>query len=146
MSTEKVATLLNPTSVAILGARENPSGWTARIFANLIRFDFDGPVYPVNPNHERMWGVECFPDLRSLPRVPDHLVVMRAAASVAGILREAAAMGTRSATLYATGFSEAGTDAKAARSRRSCARPLRKPVSPFQGPTASATCRPGPAC
>ena len=108
-STEKVATLLNPTSVAILGARENPSGWTARIFANLIRFDFDGPVYPVNPNHERMWGVECFPDLRALPRVPDHLVVMRAAASVPGILREAAAMGTRSATLYATGFSEAGT-------------------------------------
>ncbi len=110
-STDKVATLLNPTSVAILGARENPSGWTARIFANLIRFDFDGPVYPVNPNHERMWGVECFPDLRSLPTVPDHLVVMRAAASVSGILREAAAMGTRSATLYATGFSEAGTDA-----------------------------------
>lgn len=109
-NTDKVATLLNPTSVAILGARENPSGWTARIFANLIRFGFDGPVYPVNPNHERMWGVECFPDLRSLPTVPDHLVVMRAAASVTGILREAAAMGTRSATLYATGFSEAGTD------------------------------------
>ena len=110
-SNDKVATLLNPTSVAILGARENPSGWTARIFANLIRFDFDGPVYPVNPNHERMWGVECFPDLSSLPTVPDHLVVMRAAASVPGILREAAARGTRSATLYATGFSEAGTDA-----------------------------------
>ena len=111
MSTDKVATLLNPTSVAILGARENPSGWTARIFANLVRFDFDGPVYPVNPNHERIWDVECFPDLRSLPTVPDHLVVMRAAASVPGILREAAAMGTRSATLYATGFSESGTDA-----------------------------------
>ena len=110
-STDKVATLLNPTSVAILGARENPSGWTARIFANLIRFEFGGPVYPVNPNHERIWGVECFPDLRSLPTVPDHLVVMRAAASVPGILREAAAMGTRSATLYATGFSESGTDA-----------------------------------
>lgn len=110
-STDKVATLLNPTSVAILGARENPSGWTARIFANLVRFKFDGPVYPVNPNHERIWGVECFPDLLSLPTVPDHLVVMRAAASVAGILREAAAMGTRSATVYATGFSEAGTDA-----------------------------------
>ena len=68
-------------------------------------------MYPVNPNHERIWGVECYPDLRSLPTVPDHLVVMRAAASVPGILREAAGMGTRSATLYATGFSEAGTDA-----------------------------------
>ncbi len=111
MSTEKIAALLNPTSVAILGARENPSGWTARIFANLVRFGFDGPVHPVNPRHESIWGVRCFPDLRALPAVPDHLVVMRAAASVPAILREAASMGTRSATLYATGFAETGTDA-----------------------------------
>ena len=106
MNTEKVAALLHPTSVAILGARENPSGWTARIFANLVRFGFAGPVYPVNPNHARIWDVECFPDLRALPAVPDHLVVMRAAASVPAILREAAALGVRSATLYAAGFSE----------------------------------------
>src|SRR5690606_20327298 len=110
MRTAKVEALLNPTSVAILGARENPSGWTARIFANLQRFGFPGPVYPVNPNHDTIWGVPCFPDLSALPAAPDHLVVMRAAPSVPRILREAAALGTRSATLYAAGFSEIGTD------------------------------------
>src|SRR5690606_24252376 len=81
MRTAKVEALLNPTSVAILGARENPSGWTARIFANLQRFDFPGPVYPVNPNHDTIWGVPCFPGLPALPVAPDHLVVMRAAPS-----------------------------------------------------------------
>ena len=106
MNTDKVAALLHPASIAILGARENPSGWTARIFANLVRFGFAGPVYPVNPNHARIWDVECFPDLHALPTVPDHLVVMRAASSVPAILREAAALGARSATLYAAGFSE----------------------------------------
>ncbi|MEE8332968.1 MAG: CoA-binding protein, partial [Alphaproteobacteria bacterium] len=110
MNTDKVAALLNPTSIAILGARENPSGWTARIFANTQRFGFAGPVWPVNPRHDEMWGVKCYPDLAALPAVPDHLVVMRAAATVAATLREAADMGTRSATLYAAGFSEAGTD------------------------------------
>ncbi len=110
MRTAKVKALLNPTSVAILGARENPSGWTARIFANLKRFDFPGPVFPVNPRHAEMWGTRCYPDLASLPTVPDHLVVMRAAETVAETLREAAALGTRSATLYAAGFSEMGTD------------------------------------
>jgi acetyltransferase len=110
MSSRKVEALLNPTSIAILGARGNPSGWTARIFANFQRFGFDGPVWPVNPNHSEMWGVPCYPDLASLPGVPDHLVVMRAAATVSGILREAAALGTRSATLYAAGFSEIGTE------------------------------------
>ncbi len=110
MNTDKVSALLNPTSIAILGARENPSGWTARIFANTKRFEFDGPVWPVNPRHDEMWGVKCYPDLAALPAVPDHLVVMRAAATVADTLREAAALGTRSATLYAAGFAEAGTD------------------------------------
>jgi len=110
MNTDKVRALLNPTSIAILGARENPTGWTARIFANLQRFAFDGPVWPVNPRHGEIWGVTCYPDLAALPEAPDHLVVMRAAATAADTLREAAAMGTRSATLYAAGFSEAGTE------------------------------------
>jgi acetyltransferase len=110
MQKDKVEALLNPTSIAILGARENPAGWTARIFANLERFDFPGPVYPVNPNHEEIWGAKCYPDLKSLPDVPDHLVVMRAAPTVAGILKEAAALGTRSATVYAAGYIEMATD------------------------------------
>jgi len=109
MNRDKVSALLNPTSVAILGARETPTGWTARIFANLQRFGFAGPVWPVNPRHGEMWGVKCYPDLAALPQAPDHLVLMRAAATVAETLREAAALGTRSATLYAAGFSESGT-------------------------------------
>lgn len=110
MNTDKVRALLNPTSIAILGARENPTGWTARIFANLQRFAFDGPVWPVNPRHDEIWGAKCYPDLAALPHAPDHLVVMRSAAATADTLRQAAALGTRSATLYAAGFSEAGTD------------------------------------
>lgn len=110
MKTDKVRALLNPKSIAILGARENPSGWTARIFANLQRFDFPGPFWPVNPRTEEMWGVKCYPDLASLPSPPDHLVVMRSADAVPDILREGAACGVRSATIYGVGFSEAGTD------------------------------------
>jgi len=109
-SASKVEALLNPRSVAILGARENPMDWTARIFANYQRFEFDGPVWPVNPRFKEIWGVPCYADLSDLPGVPDHLVVMRAAASVRGILREAADMGTRSATVYAAGYSELGTE------------------------------------
>ena len=106
----KVGALLNPDSVAILGARENPMDWTARIFENYRRFEFDGPVWPVNPRFKEIWGVKCYAGLSDLPGVPDHLVVMRAAASVCSILREAADMGTRSATVYAAGYSELGTE------------------------------------
>ena len=91
--TEKVRALLNPTSVAILGAREQPTGWTARRFAILERFEFPGPVYPVNPRHREIWGGPCFPDLVSLPTTPDHLVVMRAAATVPSRIRGAGGEG-----------------------------------------------------
>ena len=110
MTRARVEALLNPTSIAILGARENPTGWTARIFGTLQRFNFPGPVYPVNPRHDEIWGVPCYADLADLPVIPDHLVVMRAAATVPAILRQAASMGTRSATIYAAGFSEMATD------------------------------------
>jgi acetyltransferase len=107
----RVAALLNPASVAIVGARENPSGWTARINANLQRFGFAGPVWPVNPSRQEMWGGPCYPDVASLPGKPDHLVVMLQAAAVADCLRAGAAAGARSATVYAVGFGESGTDA-----------------------------------
>ena len=109
MKTDQVRALLNPKSIAILGARERPSGWTARIFAALQRFEFPGPVWPVNPNRDEIWGVPCYPDLGSLPGTPDHLVVMLRAEVVMDTLREGARRGARSATLYATGFGEAGT-------------------------------------
>ena len=83
----KVAALLEPESIAILGAREDPSGWTARIFANLRRFGFAGPVWPVNPSRKEIWGGPCYPDVASLPGRPDHLVVMLNAAMSADALR-----------------------------------------------------------
>ena len=61
-SASKVEALLNPRSVAILGARENPMDWTARIFVNYQRFEFDGPVWPVNPRFKEIWGVPCYRD------------------------------------------------------------------------------------
>lgn len=106
----KVAALLEPESIAILGARDNPSGWTARIFANLQRFGFRGPVWPVNPSRTEIWGVPCYRDLTSLPGRPDHLVVMLNAAMSADALRDGAKAGARSATLYAAGFGESGTE------------------------------------
>jgi len=106
----KVAALLEPESIAILGAREDPSGWTARIFANLKRFGFAGPVWPVNPSRKEIWGVPCYPDVAALPGRPDHLVVMLNAAMSADALRTGAKAGARSATLYAAGFAESGTE------------------------------------
>jgi acyl-CoA synthetase (NDP forming) len=42
---EGVRALLNPRSVAIVGASDRPGNWSMRVFQTLRRFAFPGPIY-----------------------------------------------------------------------------------------------------
>src|SRR5215468_9235133 len=100
--------LFHPRNVALVGASDRPDHWSGRVFDNLRRFGFAGRVFPVNPNRSEIWGTACFPDLRALPEAPDHLVLSTPAETSLRVLRDGAAAGAQSATLYAAGFGEGG--------------------------------------
>ena len=104
---EKVGALLNPDNVVIVGATEKPGNWAQRVWRNLARYEFPGSVYPFNPTRESVWGVRCCRSFAELPARPDHLVILVPARLVAGVLREGAAAGARSATIMSSGFGEA---------------------------------------
>jgi acyl-CoA synthetase (NDP forming) len=104
-----VHALLNPRNVVIVGANDRPGNWTARVWRNLHRYNFPGKVYPLNPSRETIWDVKCYPDYKSLPETPDHLVVLVPAKYVPDALRQAAAAGARSATVLSSGFDEIGS-------------------------------------
>ncbi|SDM11033.1 Acyl-CoA synthetase (NDP forming) [Oryzisolibacter propanilivorax] len=100
--------LLNPASIAIVGA----SGDAARIggmpIAHLTRFGYAGRVYPINPKYGEVFGLRCWPDLESLPEAPDLVVLAVAAAQVLPMLQRCAARGVRAVLVYAAGFAEEG--------------------------------------
>jgi acetate---CoA ligase (ADP-forming) len=107
-SKRKVAALTAPLNVVLVGASDRPGSWAARVFENLVRYEFPGPVYLVNPRRSELWGRPCYPDFRALPEPPDHLCVVVPAPFVSAALKEAAAAGARSATVLSAGFGEAG--------------------------------------
>lgn len=109
-SINKVAALLAPRNVVIVGASDKPGNWTPRVRRNLQRYNFAGPVYPLNPGRDEVWGEKCYRDFASLPEKPDHLLVLVPAKLVPGVLRDAARAGARSATVMTSGFEEAGGD------------------------------------
>jgi acyl-CoA synthetase (NDP forming) len=119
----KVAALLNPRNVVIVGASDAPGSWALRAFQNLRRYGFPGPVYPVNPRRDQVWNMRCYRGFADLPEPPDHVVVMIPASQVPETLRAAAAGGARSATVMSSGFGEA-EDAAA----QSLAETLRKTI------------------
>lgn len=100
--------LLEPKSIAVIGA----SGNAARIGGmglDLLRtFGYAGHVYPVNPKYEEVFGYRCYPDVEALPEVPDLVVLAIGAEEVTPMLRRCAARGIPAAIVYAAGFAEAG--------------------------------------
>ena len=112
-SKEKVAALTAPRNVVLVGASDRPGSWAARVWHNLNRYEFPGPIYLINPRRSEIWDQPCYPDFQALPQAPDHMVVLVPAAGVIDTLQRGAAAGARSATVFSAGFGE-GFDPKAA--------------------------------
>src|SRR5215467_2481194 len=105
---QKVAALTAPRNAVLVGASDRPGSWAARVWRNLTRYAFPGPIYLLNPRRTELWDRPCYPDFKSLPEAPDHLVVLVPAANVPDLLRSGAAAGARSATVFSSGFGESG--------------------------------------
>src|SRR5262245_5610986 len=106
---EGVRALLNPRSIAIVGASDRPGNWSMRVFQNLRRFGFPGTIFPVNPRNKSVWdGETCYPSLADLPEAPDHVVIIVPGAAALDTLAEAGRIKARSATVFSGGFGEGG--------------------------------------
>ena len=105
-SKKKVAALTAPRNTVLVGASDRPGSWAARVWRNLNRYEFPGPIYLINPGRKEIWDQPCYPDFKSLPEPPDHMVVLVPAKGVIETLRAGAAAGARSATVFSAGFGE----------------------------------------
>ncbi len=108
-SVEKVASLVEPRNIVLLGASDRPGSWPATVWKTVHEHGFAGPIYAVNPNRDRIDGEVCYRDFDALPEKPDHVVMLTSAQHVPGGLAAAAQAGARSATVFASGFGEDGS-------------------------------------
>lgn len=100
--------VLAPTSIAVVGATERSTIARSTI-DNCGRLGYQGAIYPVHPRNEQMLGLRCYPNLASLPEVPDCAMIALGAERAVDAVDEAAALGVASVVLPAGGFAERGT-------------------------------------
>jgi acyl-CoA synthetase (NDP forming) len=105
---DALAAALAPRSIAIIGASDNRNKVGGRPVDYLQRFSYAGKVYPINPARETVQGLRCYPDVASLPEVPDLAIVAVAGSAVADAVRACAARGVRTAIILSAGFGETG--------------------------------------
>ena len=74
-NTHRLEPLLNPASIAIVGASNNAARIGGMPIAHLTKFGYAGQIYPINPKYEEVFGRRCWPDIEALPATPDLVVL-----------------------------------------------------------------------
>lgn len=105
--------LLEPKSVAIIGASSDFNKLNGRPIRNLLDKGYAGAIYPVNPKYDQVGPLPCYPNIQAIPGPIDLAVIILPAPSVEGCLRELAAVGARAAVIFSAGFGETGPEGKA---------------------------------
>ncbi len=95
MSTLHLDKLLNPQSIAIVGAsaRDNSPGLI--ITRNVLEDGYTGEVFLVNPRYKEVLGQVCYKSLKAIEGKPDLLIVLSPERTIKSTLKHAHQMGIR---------------------------------------------------
>jgi acetate---CoA ligase (ADP-forming) len=109
---------LDPRSVAVIGASENPNKIGGRPVHYLEKFGFKGKIFPINPSRQEIQGHKCYPNLQDLPEAPEMVIVAVAGDNAISAVEDCAARGVKIAVVMASGFGEVDAVAGKAKEQR----------------------------
>jgi len=70
-----ISRILQPRSVAVVGAGRGEYNIGRTVVRNLLRGGFKGPVYPINPNAATIDGLTCAPSIEAVEGPVDLAVL-----------------------------------------------------------------------
>ena len=110
MGVENLDYIFKPKSIAVIGASSTVGSAGYRVFRNLIGSGYEGVVYPVNPKHESIQGVQAYPSVTDLPKVVDLAIISTPAQTVPDVLEQCGKKGIKGILIISAGFKEIGPD------------------------------------
>lgn len=105
---------LEPQSIAIVGASDNPHKVGGRPILYMKRYGFRGAIYPINPGRTEVQGLKAYKSIAEAPAAPDLAIIAVAGDEAVRAVQECAARGVQVAVVMTSGFGELGAEGKAA--------------------------------
>jgi acetyltransferase len=102
--------LFNPSSTAIIGASRSPNKVGHIITRNLISSGYEGDIYPVNPNAEKILGLKCYSSIVDIPFKVELAVIAIPARFVVDVAKECGLKGVNALIVVSAGFKETGRE------------------------------------
>ncbi len=112
---EKFARLFNPRGVVVAGVSSHPGKFGFVAYHNLLRFGYDGQLFPVNREGVDVLGHPTLSDVSQVPEdAADLVFVCTPAHTNAELLKACRARGVRAAFIASAGYGEAGDEGRKA--------------------------------
>ncbi|MGQ9490836.1 MAG: acetate--CoA ligase alpha subunit [Anaerolineae bacterium] len=102
-----------PRGVAVIGASTSPDKLGYQVLHNIIRYGYEGAVYPINPTASEILGLKAYPSVLECPDPVDLAVVLVPNKAVPAVMEQCGQRGLKGAVVITAGFREIGPHGKA---------------------------------
>jgi acetyltransferase len=110
---ERFRPLFHPRGIVVAGASTHPGKFGFVTLHNLLRFGYDGEVFPVNRDGAEILGRRSFRSVEELPEgCADLVFACTPNQANVSLLRACAARGVRAAFVASAGYGEAGEEGR----------------------------------
>jgi acetate---CoA ligase (ADP-forming) len=97
-----------PKSIAIIGASSKPGNLSYELIGNLLKFDFKGTIYPINPKADIVNSLKAFKSVLDVSSEIDLAIIMVPKIFVLNAIDECYEKQINSVILITAGFRETG--------------------------------------
>ncbi|MFW6334337.1 MAG: acetate--CoA ligase alpha subunit [Desulfosalsimonas sp.] len=105
---EKLDAIFSPESVAVVGASSTPGKVGHDIFANILRGEYTGTLYPVNPRARSILCVRCYESITAIPDPVDMAMIILPPKPALQAVRDCVEKGVKGIVIVSAGFKEVG--------------------------------------
>jgi len=112
MVTHPFSLLMNPSSIAIIGASNNPMKMGTMHALSILKDGYAGRLYPIHPSEGVVLGQKAFKSVNELPEAPDLAMLVVPAGAIVRLIDELGKLGTRRVIIITAGFRETGEEGK----------------------------------
>lgn len=109
---EAIEHFLKPKAVAIVGVSQDFSSISGKPLKNLIRHNYEGDIYLVNPKYDEIADIPCYPSILDIPGKVDVAMIAVSSKRIMQILDECEQKNIQHLILFGSGFAEVGEEGK----------------------------------
>jgi acyl-CoA synthetase (NDP forming) len=95
MAISDIETMINPKSVAVVGASNNPTGFGYFYTEHLLNYGFKGAIYPINPKVPEIMGLKSYPSLEQAPGTVEYVICCIALTNALSLLDQCSKKGVK---------------------------------------------------